>query len=121
MHIKKSSLECNSYMASLPSNFQIRLHVITEIFYVYTFMPTSIGDKSANGTSRVASSHSSMAKLHMSHASQLRSLGFFCRATETKYYQACLFVHKIKYFVKIRYTSPPHWPRLRIKLWAPLC
>jgi len=31
-----------------------------------TFIPTSIGDNSAKGTSRVASSHRRMAKLHMS-------------------------------------------------------
>jgi len=39
-----------------------------------------MGDKSANGTSLVASSHSRMANDHMSDASQFLSLGFFERA-----------------------------------------
>lgn len=43
-------------------------------------MPTSIGERSAKGTSLVANSQRRMAKLHMSLASRLISLGFFCRA-----------------------------------------
>lgn len=45
-----------------------------------TFMPISMLDKSANGTSRVTSSHSSTAKLHMSAERLLISSGFFCKA-----------------------------------------
>uniref|UniRef100_A0A2M4B5M4 Putative secreted protein n=1 Tax=Anopheles triannulatus TaxID=58253 RepID=A0A2M4B5M4_9DIPT len=44
-------------------------------------MPASIGVSSAKGTSRVASSQMQMAKLHMSQASQLRSLRFFCNVS----------------------------------------
>lgn len=44
-------------------------------------MPHSIGDKSANGISRVLNSHMHTAKLHISHASQFRSLRFFCSAS----------------------------------------
>lgn len=47
-----------------------------------TFMPISMLDKSAKGTSRVTSSHSSTAKLHMSAERLLISSGFFCRAAE---------------------------------------
>lgn len=45
-----------------------------------TFMPISMLDKSAKGTSRVTSSHSSTAKLHMSAERLLISSGFFCKA-----------------------------------------
>lgn len=43
-------------------------------------MPISMLDRSANGTSRVTSSHSSTAKLHMSAERLLISSGFFCKA-----------------------------------------
>ena len=46
----------------------------------HTFMPISIGDMSAKGTSRVASSHISTAKLHMSAARRLISDGFLFSA-----------------------------------------
>lgn len=45
-----------------------------------TFMPISMLDRSANGTSLVTSSQSRMAKLHMSAERRLISSGFFCRA-----------------------------------------
>jgi hypothetical protein len=53
-------------------------------------MPHSIGENSANGTSLVASSQSKMAKLHMSDASQLKSVGFFCKAGGNNIY---LLIH----------------------------
>lgn len=46
----------------------------------YTFIPISIGDKRENGTCLVANSHNKIAKLHMSHASELVSLRFLCKA-----------------------------------------
>lgn len=47
-------------------------------------MPISMFDRSANGTSLVTSSHSRIAKLHMSADRRLISSGFFCRATGHK-------------------------------------
>lgn len=47
-------------------------------------MPISMLDKSANGTSLVTSSHSRIAKLHMSADRRLISSGFFCRAAGHK-------------------------------------
>lgn len=49
-----------------------------------TFIPISMFDRSANGTSLVTSSHSRIAKLHMSADRRLISSGFFCRATGHK-------------------------------------
>lgn len=50
-----------------------------------TFMPISICERSAKGTSLVTSSHSNTAKLHMSADLLLMSSGLFCRAEdETK-------------------------------------
>lgn len=45
-----------------------------------TFMPISMLERSANGTSRVTSSQRSTAKLHMSAERRLISSAFFCRA-----------------------------------------
>lgn len=45
-----------------------------------TFMPISMFERSANGTSLVTSSQSNTAKLHMSAERRLISSGFFCRA-----------------------------------------
>lgn len=47
---------------------------------VLTFIPVSMGDNSACGTSLVSSSHSSTAKLHMSAAFRLMSSGRLWRA-----------------------------------------
>ena len=47
---------------------------------IFTFMPISMLERSAKGTSLVTSSHSSTAKLHMSAERRLMSSGFFCRA-----------------------------------------
>lgn len=44
-------------------------------------IPHSIGDRSANGISLVLNSQTHTAKLHISHASQLRSERFFCNAS----------------------------------------
>ena len=49
-----------------------------------TFMPISMLDRSAKGTSLVTSSHSRIAKLHMSADRRLISSGFFCRAGHHK-------------------------------------
>lgn len=48
--------------------------------HVLTFIPVSMGDNSACGTSLVSSSHSSTAKLHMSAAFRLMSSGRLWRA-----------------------------------------
>lgn len=45
-----------------------------------TFMPISMFERSANGTSLVTSSQSNTAKLHMSAERRFISSGFFCRA-----------------------------------------
>jgi len=45
-----------------------------------TFMPISMCERSAKGTSRVTSSHSNTAKLHMSADLLLMSSGLFCSA-----------------------------------------
>lgn len=56
-----------------------------------TFIPISILERSAKGTSRVTSSHRSTAKLHMSAERLLVSSGFFCRAGRKRaYYSSCL-------------------------------
>ena len=47
-----------------------------------TFMPTSMEESSAKGTSLVSSSHRRMAKLHMSAARVLMSSGRRCKADE---------------------------------------
>lgn len=49
-----------------------------------TFMPISMCERSANGTSLVTSSHSNTAKLHMSADLLLISSGFFCKAGNKK-------------------------------------
>lgn len=48
--------------------------------YPLTFMPISMCERSAKGTSLVTSSHSNTAKLHMSADLLLMSSGLFCRA-----------------------------------------
>lgn len=50
---------------------------------VLTFIPISMLERSAKGTSRVTSSHRSTAKLHMSAERLFVSSGFFCRAGGT--------------------------------------
>lgn len=47
-----------------------------------TFMPISMLERSAKGTSLVTSSHSNTAKLHMSADLLLMSSGFFCSAED---------------------------------------
>lgn len=49
-----------------------------------TFMPISMFERSAKGTSLVTSSQSNTAKLHMSEERRLISSGFFCRAEKRK-------------------------------------
>lgn len=49
-----------------------------------TFMPISMLERSAKGTSLVTSSQSNTAKLHISAERRLISSGFFCRAEITK-------------------------------------
>jgi len=61
-------------------------------------MPTSIGDNSAKGTSRVASSHRRIAKLHMSAARWLMSENGRCSAT----------VHMNKYTIITLTRVPRH-------------
>lgn len=48
-----------------------------------TFMPTSMAESSAKGTSLVSSSHSRIAKLHISAARVLISSGRLCSAVTT--------------------------------------
>lgn len=62
------------------NNIRMRKRLIPDMDC--TFMPASMGVRSAKGTSLVAISHKVTAKLHMSLALTLRSLGFFCRAAE---------------------------------------
>lgn len=50
------------------------------ILHPRTFMPISMCERSAKGTSLVTSSHSNTAKLHMSADLLLMSSGLFCRA-----------------------------------------
>lgn len=49
-----------------------------------TFIPISMCDRSAKGTSRVTNSHSKTAKLHMSADLLLMSSGFFCKPGNKK-------------------------------------
>lgn len=53
---------------------------VDEFLRPLTFMPISMCERSANGTSLVTSSHSNTAKLHMSADLLLMSSGLFCRA-----------------------------------------
>ena len=52
--------------------------------FPHTFMPISMGDNPANGTSLVTHSHSRMAKLHMSADLTFMSSGSFVRAVVKK-------------------------------------
>ena len=66
---------------------------------IQTFMPISIGDMSANGTSRVDSSHSTIAYDHMSADLTFMSSPRRCSAT-TQY--------------TVRQPQLPHQPSLEV-------
>ena len=73
-------------------------------FEILTFIPISIGERSAKGTSLVSSSVSRIAKLHISAALKLMSSGFFCRAEKglNKIYQYMLNLCSLM-------TKPTKW------------
>lgn len=60
--------------------FSFMLALCRQMHHWFTFMPISMCERSAKGTSLVTSSHSNTAKLHMSADLLLMSSGFFCKA-----------------------------------------
>lgn len=92
------TMGCGGWDLPPPKKTEETLHYQLTITALQTFIPISMFDKWAKGTSLVTSSHSRMAKLHMSADRRLISSGFFCRAKYHKEQQQKQTLKYARYF-----------------------